>query len=146
MKVILLKDIKGVGKRYDEKNVSDGYAENFLIPKKLAVPATGSAAGQIKTMKESDAKHREADEKKLEAEIQKLTNTTIEVKAKANEKNSLFAALTAPKISKLLSERGIEISADNIQVGNGIKELGTHSIKVKFGSKETHFALVVKGE
>ncbi len=146
MKVILLKDIKGVGKRYEEKNVSDGYAENFLIPKKLAIPATGSAAANIKNLKENDTKHREADEKKLEAEIQKLTNTTVEVKARANEKNSLFAALTAPRISKLLMEKGIEVSAQSILVDSGIKELGTHNIKVKVGSKETHFVLVVKGE
>ena len=146
MKVILLKDIKGVGKRYEEKNVSDGYAENFLIPKKLAIPATGSAAASIKNLKENDTKHREADEKKLEAEIQKLTNTTVEVKARANEKNSLFAALTADKISKLLKEKGIDVSAQSILVDNGIKELGSHSVKIKVGSKETNFVLEVRGE
>ena len=146
MKVILLKDIKGVGKRYEEKNVSDGYAENFLIPKKLAIPATGSAAGQIKTMKESEAKHREAEDKKLEAELSKLTNTTVEVRARANEKNSLFAALTADKISKLLKEKGIDVSAQSILVDNGIKELGSHSVKIKVGSKETNFVLEVRGE
>ncbi len=146
MKVILLKDVKGVGRRHEEKNVSDGYAENFLIPKKLAVPATGGAAGQIKTMKESEAKHREAEDKKLEAEIQKLLNTNIEVSARANEKDHLFAALTSEKISKLLSDKGINLPKESVLVEGGIKEIGTHNIKVKVGSKETHFVLKVKGE
>lgn len=146
MKVILLKDIKGVGKRYEEKVVSDGYAENFLLPKKLAVSATGGAAAQIKNLKQNDTAHKEAEQKKLEGEIQKLLSTSIEVVAKANEKNHLFAALTADKISKLLSDKGITVPADCILVENGIKEAGTHMVKVKFGAKETNFTLIIRAE
>ncbi|MHB1330661.1 MAG: 50S ribosomal protein L9 [Minisyncoccota bacterium] len=146
MKVILLKDIKGVGRKYEEKVVGDGYASNFLLPKKMAVPATGSAASQIKNLKENDTKHQEAELKKLEAEIQKLSNTTIEVEAKANEKNHLFAALTREKISDLLRGKGIEVPANCIDLEHGIKEVGTHSIPVKVGPKETHFSLTIKAK
>jgi len=143
MKVILLRDIKGIGKRYEEKNVGDGYAANFLIPQKLAVPATGAAAGMIKNMKESDAKHREAQLQKLEAEVHKLAGTTINIKEKANEKNHLFAAITAQKLSDLLKMKGIEVPADCIMLESPVKELGTREIPIEIGGKRTHFTLVI---
>ncbi|MES2214170.1 MAG: 50S ribosomal protein L9 [Patescibacteria group bacterium] len=147
MKVILLKDIKGLGRRYEEKNVSDGYAINSLIPKKLAAPATGAVAGQIKSLKESEQKHKEAELNKLRAHIQKIAGTTIEVIAKANEKNHLFAALTPEKLSEMLfKEKGIELDPKCIDTPP-IKELGTFNIKVRVeNEKETHFTLIVKSK
>jgi large subunit ribosomal protein L9 len=144
MKVILLRDVKGVGKRYEEKNVGDGYAANFLLPKKLAVPATGAAAGQIKNMKESDAKHKEAELHKLEEEVRKLASTTINIKEKANEKNHLFAAITAEKLSLLLKEKGISVPADCIVLESPIKELGTREVPIDIKGKRTHFTLVIE--
>jgi large subunit ribosomal protein L9 len=145
MKVIFLKDVKGVGRKYEEKNVADGYAINSLIPKKLAVPATGSAAGQIKSLKENDAKHKEAELQKLRGHIQNLSGIELVIETKANEKNHLFAALTKEKISEiLLKEKGIEIEPQCIKT-DPIKELGTYTIPVRVeNEKETHFTLVVK--
>ncbi|MDB5254337.1 MAG: ribosomal protein [Parcubacteria group bacterium] len=145
MKVIFLKDVKGVGRKYEEKNVADGYAINSLIPKKLAVPATGSAAGQIKSLKENDAKHKEAELQKLRGHIQNLSGIELVVETKANEKNHLFAALTKEKISELLlKEKGIEIEANCIKT-DPIKELGTFTIPVRVeNEKETHFTLIVR--
>lgn len=145
MKVILLKDIKGVGKKFDEKTVADGYALNLLIPKKLAVSAAGAVAGQIKSLKEGEAKHKEADHKKLESEVSKLSNLTIKTIQKANDKNHLFAALTAEKISNILSEQGVAIEAIHIKLSQPIKDLGTFSIPVSVEGKETHFNFVVEG-
>jgi large subunit ribosomal protein L9 len=144
MKVILLKDIKGVGKRFEEKSVSDGYALNMLIPKKMAVPATGASAGQIKNLKESADKHKEADVKKLEAEVAKLSETEVKIALKANEKNHLFATLTAEKISELLREKGVQISSGNIVLEKPIKETGSFSVPVSIGGKLAHFTLVVE--
>ncbi len=144
MKIILLKDIKGVGKRFEEKNVSDGYALNMLIPKKMAVPATGASAGQIKNLKESAEKHKEADFKKLETEVAKLSETEVKIALKANEKNHLFATLTAEKISELLREKGVEINSGNIMLENPIKETGTFAVPVSVGGKLAHFTLVVE--
>ncbi|MDB5266296.1 MAG: ribosomal protein [Parcubacteria group bacterium] len=145
MKVILLKDIKGLGRRYEEKNVSDGHAINFLIPKKLAAPATGAVAGQIKSLKESEQKHKEADQSKLRAHMQTLAGTEVVVITKANEKNHLFAALTPEKLSEILmKEKGIELDPDCIET-DPIKELGTFNIRVRVeNEKETHFTLIVK--
>jgi large subunit ribosomal protein L9 len=145
MKVILLKDVKGIGKRYEEKEVSDGHATNFLIPRKLAVPASGSAAAQVKTLKAGEEKSKEAGLKTLETNISKISNTEVRVKMNANDKNHLFAALTAEKISQLLKkESGIEIDPDLILLEHPIKETGTHLVPVKTPlGKETHFTLVV---
>lgn len=143
MKVIFLKDVKGAGRLYEEKEVSDGYAQNFLFPKKLAVPATGAAANQIKNLKEGHAKHREAENKKLHEHMEKLHDTTVTVKANANEKNHLFAALTADKLSELLREKGIEVPTNFIQT-QSIKELGTFRIPVSVDGKQTHFTLVIE--
>ena len=71
MKVILLKDIKGVGKRYEENNVSDGYATNFLIPKHLAVPVSGSFDTQIRILKEREEKKRKEEEKEINEKLSK---------------------------------------------------------------------------
>lgn len=146
MKVILLKDVKGVGKRFEEKEISEGYAVNFLIPKKLAVPATGTKAGEIKNLKAGEEKQKQAEMEKLQAEVRKIANTTIEIKARANEKGSLFASLNAHKVNELLRDRGVNISEDHILLPGAIKELGSHSITVEIGGKKTHFNLNIEKE
>lgn len=144
MKVILLKDVRGVGKRFEEKNVSDGYATNFLLPKKIAVPATGASANQIKQLKESEEHHKEAESRKLEAEVAKLSGIEIRTNCKANAKNHLFAALTREKISEILKENGIHISSGHIMLEEPIKEIGTFSVPISVGEKTAHFNLVVE--
>ena len=144
MKVILLKDIKGVGKRYEEKSVSDGYAQNFLLPKKLAVPATGAAAGRIKNMKESDAVHRESESKKLEEEVHKLSGLVLTISEKANDKGHLFAQLTREKIAQALADKGINIPSECIALEQGLKETGSHIVPVRISGKETHFSLLIE--
>lgn len=145
MKVIFLKDVKGAGRLYEEKEVSDGYAQNFLFPKRLAVPATGAAANQIKSLKEGHVKHREAESKKLHEHMERLHGTTLTVKANANNKQHLFAAITADKLSELLKKEGIEVPSNFIET-QSIKELGTFRIPVSIDGKQTHFTLVVEAQ
>ena len=144
MKVILLKDVKGVGKRFEEKNVSDGYAINFLIPRKLAVAALSSGAGQIKSIKESEEKNKAVSLEKMNENIGKLSGTEIKVLLKANDKGHLFASLNKEKIGELLKEKGLEIDSRNIDIEEPIKETGTFSVPVSIGGKTTHFTLVVE--
>ena len=146
MKVIFLKDIKGVGRKYEEKVVADGYALNQLIPKKLAVPSTGAAAGQIKSLKENEAKHKEAQNSKLRAHVEQITGQEVVVIVNANEKHHLFASITKEKISEILKkEKNVEIGTECIRLIQPIKELGTYEIPLKVGNdKETHFTLVLK--
>jgi len=143
MKVILLKDIKGVGRKFEEKEVASGYALNFLIPNKQAVPVGSASASQIKSIKESGEKHKEAEHKKIENEIKRLKNTEITVTLPANEKNHLFASLTKEKISTLLKEKGIELSSDHIDLSQPIKETGTFMIPVSFHTTKLEFKLSV---
>ena len=144
MKVIFLKDVKGVGRKYEEKEVADGYAQNALIPKKLAVPATGAAAGQIKSLKENDAKHKEAEDHKVQAELAKLLGIELIITAAANDKGSLFASINAQKISEVLkAERGIEVSAGHLMLKDPIKQTGTFEVPVRVGTKETRFTLSI---
>jgi len=148
MKVIFLKDIKGVGRKYEEKTVADGYALNQLIPKKLAVPSTGAAANQIKSLKENEAKHKEAEHSKLKGHIKELAGAEITIVVSANEKNHLFASINSEKISAIIKkEKGVEVDQECIILPQPIKELGTFEIPLKVGDeKETHFTLMVKSK
>jgi len=144
MKVVLLKDIKGVGRRFEEKNVSDGHAMNFLIPNKLAVPA--NEAGTIKAIKEKEAQGKEADARKIEEAIAKISGTEINLKLKANEKNHLFASLNAEKLSNILKkEKGIDIDVKYIVLEYPIKQTGTFEVPVRVAEgKEVKFTLRVE--
>jgi large subunit ribosomal protein L9 len=155
MKVVLLKDVKGIGKRFEEKNVSDGHANNFLIPKKLAVPA--NEAGQIKMLKENEAKERETQNKRIETAIAEIAGTEIRLSLKANEQGHLFAALNPQKLSQILQkEKGVAIDPDYILLNSPIKSIGTFEIPVQLGGKaspvaglrprETKFTLLIEAE
>ncbi len=146
MKVVLIKDVKGVGRMHEEKEVSEGYAINFLIPRKLAVPATGAVASEVKNLKQMNQKHKEAELKKLEAEVHKLTEKSVTFRAKVNEKAHLFFALDNKKVSEILNNEGVHIPSELILLENKIKEVGTHKIEVKVGEKHTHFNLEVVAE
>lgn len=142
----MLKDVRGLGKRYEERDVSEGHATNYLIPNKLAIAATGAAARQIQSLKEGEMKHKEAELHKLEEEVRKLASTTISIKEKANEKNHLFASITAEKLSGLLKERGIDVPADCIALESPIKELGVREVPIDIKGKRTHFTLVIEAK
>ena len=144
MKIILLKDVKGVGRRYEEKNVADGLAMNRLIPQKMAIAATGSAAAQIKALKEGEAKHRESEMEKVHEELKKLSGTEVRVSLKANEAGHLFASLSKDMIAKLLMDRGIAVDSKMLMLEQPVKEIGAFQIPVKVDSKETHFTLIVE--
>ena len=148
MKVILLKDIKGVGKKFEEKSVSDGHATNFLIPKKLAVSLSGASAGAIKALKEQEEKSREKQAQALTENISQLAGLKLEIKMKANEQGHLFEKITTGKISEILKEeKGITIDPEHILLENSIKELGTFEIPVdpstSLGAGKTRFILEV---
>lgn len=145
MKVILLKDIKGVGKRFEEKEISNGYATNFLIPKKLAVALSGTSAGAVKALKEQEEKNKEKASAEIAENISKIAGKTFAVKMKANEKGHLFQKITTEKISSILKEQGISIGAEHILLAQPIKETGTFEVPVSVGEgKETSFTLEVE--
>jgi len=134
MKVILQQDVKGQGKKGQLIDVSDGYARNFLLAKKLAVLATPE---NINTMKQQDkAKKAQLAAEKAEAEAiaKKLESITVKVVAKAGEGGRLFGAVTAKEVSEALSaQQGITIAKAKLVLDEPIKACGGYKLKAKLG-------------
>ena len=134
MKVILQKDIKGQGKKGELKEVSDGYARNYLLPRGLAVEAT---ADNLNTMRLKD-KARQAQIAKEKAQAQeyaeKLSAVVVHVKAKAGTGGRLFGAITSKEIAEALNaQHGIAIEKNQIVQAEPIKSFGTFQVKCKLG-------------
>ena len=134
MKVILQQDVKGQGKKGELKEVSDGYARNFLFPKKLAVEAT---ADNINTMKlQEKAKQAQIAKEKAEAKenAEKLKECTVKISAKAGNNGKLFGAVTSKEISDALAAQfNIDIEKNKIVQAEPIKTYGSFEVKVKLG-------------
>jgi large subunit ribosomal protein L9 len=131
MKVILLQDIKNLGKKYDVKDVSDGYARNFLIPRGLAEAATTAALNRIAEIKSRIAAQKKQLLETLEKRKETLAGTTLIFKLKTGEKGEVFGSVSARDIENALSERGI---ADvKIELEKPIKELGEHLVGINLG-------------
>lgn len=131
MKVVLLQDVKGTGKKDDILNVSDGYARNFLLPRKLAVEATAQAMNDIKN-RESAKEHRIEEEKKAaRATAAKLNGITVKLHAKAGASGKLFGSVTSKEVADAITKvAGIEIDKRKVSVDD-IKCFGTYECEVK---------------
>ena len=145
MKVILLQDVKGKGKKGQMIEVSDGYARNFMLPKKLAIEATADA---INTMKMNDkaTQERIAREKaEALATSNKLREMTLVVKAKGGGQGRLFGAVTNAEIADALAKTGIKLDKRKIVIADPIKNVGTYTVTCKLGY-EINAPLTVKIE
>ena len=132
MKIILLQDITGVGRKGEVKNVSDGYARNFLLPNKLGQIATPSAIASAEKLKKQMEQDKEVQKDIMEKNIQGLNGLKVQLKAKANEKGHLFSIIHPDEISKVLKEEyHLDIPSKFIEIEKPIKELGEHTIKAK---------------
>jgi large subunit ribosomal protein L9 len=146
MKIILTKDVQGLGKVGDVKDVSDGYARNFLLAKHLGLPATNVALDKIqKEQAEKQAKMTKENERALNLKA-KLEGKTIAITGKA-QKQSLFAAIHEKDIALAITEKlGTEVAADSIIIKNPIKTLGNHTVEVKLAQNlSATVKLEVKG-
>ena len=134
MKVILLQDVKGKGKKGQMLEVSDGYARNFMLPRKLAIEATTDA---INTMRMNDkaTAERQARERAEALEVsKKLKELTLIVKAKGGGAGRLFGAVTNQEIADALKKNtGIAIDKRKIVIDEPIKNVGTYTVKCKLG-------------
>ena len=134
MKVILQQDVKGQGKKGQMVEVSEGYARNFLLPKKLAIPATADA---INTMNLKE-KARRAEEARLKAEAQatadKLKECQVKLTAKAGAGGKLFGAITGKEISEGLKKQfDLDVPKQKLVLSEPIKAFGTYQVKAKLG-------------
>ena len=133
MKVILLQDIRGKGKKGQMLEVSDGYARNYMLPRKLAIEATPDA---INTMRMNDkaAQERIAREKAEAMEIsKKLREMTVTVTAKGGGAGRLFGSVTNQEIADALAKTGIKLDKRKITIAEPIKNVGTYTVTCKLG-------------
>ena len=132
MKVIFIKDLKGQGKVGDQKNISDGYAKNYLIPNGYAIEATSANLNDLKGKKESQAYKKEQDIMHAEQLKKSLADLTVTIKTKSGENGKLFGSITSKDISEeLKKQHNIEIDKKKIVLPDGIKVTGSFSVDVK---------------
>ena len=131
MRVILLEDVKRVGKKYDIKEVKNGYARNFLIARGLAKPATKEALEWLNLQKETETKKAEEGLKKTQEIASAIDGQEIVIQVKTGEEDQLFESITDQKISEKLKELNFDIKKGQIILAEPIKELGEFPIKIK---------------
>ncbi len=143
MKVILTKDVDKVGKSGEMKQVADGFATNFLIPQKLAVPAAGGAyrAWQHDIASREDKRKREREEAEIAAT--RIASTTLTMGVKVGEGGKLYGSINNQDIAEALGRRGITVDRHKIDLENPIKSLGTYKVAIKVYSGMTPEVTVV---
>lgn len=131
MKVILLQDVKGKGKKGDVIEVNDGYARNFLFSKKLAEVATADSINAIENKKQAEAYHREQEKKLAEEQKTQMDAITLELKVKCGESGKIFGSVTSKEIAEALEKKGIAIDKKKIVIKDSIKNAGVYALEVK---------------
>ena len=138
MKVILQEDVKGQGKKGQLINVSDGYARNFLLPRKLAIAATEENLTTMKQQEKARLKKLEAEKATAQEIASKLDSVVVRISAKSGGAGKLFGAVTSKEISEaLLEQQGIEIEKNKIVQEEQIKTYGPYEVKCKLGFEIT---------
>ena len=133
MKVILLQDVKGKGKKGQMIEVSDGYARNYMLPRKIAVEATPDAVNTMR-MNDKATQERIAREKAEAMEIsRKLREMTVTVTAKGGGAGRLFGSVTNQEIADALAKTGIQLDKRKITIAEPIKNVGTYTVTCKLG-------------
>ena len=134
MKVVFLEDVKGQGKKGEMKNVSDGYARNYLLPRKLAAEATPDAINAIKLKEKAKAAQAANEKQQAEEYAKQLEGVQVVVRAKAGSGGKLFGAVTSESISRALKEQfDMDIEKNKIVQAEPIKSFGTFTVKARLG-------------
>ena len=148
MKVIFLQDVKGQGKKGEMKEVSDGYARNYLMPRNLATQATADNLNALKIKEKAAAAKAAREKAHAEENAKRLEGVQVIIRAKAGSSGKLFGAVTSQEIADALREQyGIDIEKNQIVQGDPIKQYGAYTVKVKLGYEVsgTVNLLVVEG-
>ncbi|HNR37883.1 MAG TPA: 50S ribosomal protein L9 [Acidobacteriota bacterium] len=147
MKIILIQEVDNVGRRGQIVNVSDGYARNYLIPRKLAMPASAANLKYVETQKLNWAKQEAKLKDEAEVLAKALGDVSIAVAKKVGEGDSLYGSVTTMEIADGLSHRGFNIERRKIRLEHPIKTLGEYTIPIKLHAEVTaHIKLQVQRE
>lgn len=135
MKVILLRDVAKIGRRNQVIEVPDGYAQNQLIPKKWAEPATPANLKKITNLNETTKAHDEAEQKRFEEAVKLLQSAPLVIEGQSNEQGHLFKAVHESDIVSAALARGAALDKRHIEIKTQIKSTGLHTIVCKRGGK-----------
>lgn len=145
MKVVFLKDVPKVGRKYEVKEVSDGYGRNFLIKNGLAVLADAKSLQVALGAKKQAEVSRETNQKKLEEYISRLSGLTITILSKANEEGHLFAGIKKEEILEaILSKVNIKLEADYLVLSKPIKQTGEYNLDLNLSGRKASLKLIVE--
>jgi len=132
VKVIFLQDVKGQGKKGDIKEVSDGYARNFLLNRKLAIEATNSNLNDLRGKKEADAFHKGQELEQAKELKGKLDQLSVKLTAKAGDNGKLFGSITNKDVAEALKmQQHIVIDKKKFHMPDGIKQVGTTKVEIR---------------
>lgn len=143
MKVIFLKTLKNVGRQDEVKDVNDGYAQNFLFPQKIAIPANNASLASLKKKLEIVKIDKVIQENLLDKNLESIKDVVVEVDLPANNEGHLFSGIHAKDIVGFLAKNHIEIDEKLINLDKPIKTTGKHEIIVKAGNKSSMFVLII---
>jgi len=130
MKVILLKDIKNVGKKYEIKDLKDGYIRNFLLPNKLVKILTEKSMNWLEMEKKKETKKAEEELQKIQKIASELDGQELIFEERVGSEGNIYESITALKISKKLKEMGFDVKREEINLEKPIKEKGEFSVKI----------------
>lgn len=140
MKVILLQDVRKVGKKYEIKDVADGYALNYLIPHKLAEASTEATVKRIDILRAREAAERKIQEDLLIKNLKDVNGITIELQEAANDKGHLFKGVHQPELVEAIKKQTeLDLAPQYILLDKPIKEIGEHTVEVKVQDKSAKF-------
>ncbi len=137
MKVILLEDVKSLGKGGDQINVADGYGRNFLLPRKLALGATPQNLRVFENEAKARAKKRDREHKEALALAEKMGALSLTVSRVAGEDDKLFGSVTNADVAEALAKEGFKVDKRHIELDEPLKTLGIHEVKARLGSEVT---------
>lgn len=132
MRVILLQDIENLGKKDSVKEVTDGYARNFLLPKKLVKLATKEALIELEKQEALAAQKAEEELKRVQGLVSQIDGQEIEITVKTKEEGKVYGSITPLKISQALKKIGFEVQKNQINLKEPIKKLGEYPITINF--------------
>jgi large subunit ribosomal protein L9 len=143
MKIILLKDVKNIGKKFEIKEVSSGFARNFLLPQGLAEIANKELLNKVEEKRKLELEKNEKEKKETERIIKEINQKPIVIKTKVGEEGQLFESINEQKISERLKEMGFNVEKENIKIENPIKQKGEFSVFLKFTDLETKINIII---
>ena len=144
MKMILLQDVKSVGKKGDLINASEGYAKNFLLPRKLAVEATKSNLNDYELKQKAEAKRKQEELEKAQATAKELEDKVVTIKVKTGGNGKLFGSVTNKEVAEeIVKQTKLDIDKKKLVLPDPIKTFGTHEVPVKL-HKDVTAKLTVK--